>query len=101
MGNEFLRITDLHKHYGEGEAKVEVLRGITTSVDKGEVCVLLGPSGSGKSTFLNLVGGLEPADGGSGVHAPGQNLERTREKHRREGIPVAEATWEKILAAGE
>ncbi len=65
MSDGFLRITDLHKHYGEGEAKVEVLRGITTSLDRGEICVLLGPSGSGKSTFLNLVGGLEPADGGS------------------------------------
>ena len=49
--------------------------------------------------FLN---GLEPADGGSGVHAPGQNLEKVRGKHRKEGIPVAEATWEKICrAAGE
>ena len=65
MSKEFMRIEDLRKHYGEGEAKVEVLRGITTSLDKGDVCVLLGPSGSGKSTFLNLVGGLEPADGGS------------------------------------
>jgi putative ABC transport system ATP-binding protein len=65
MSEEFLRITDLRKHYGEGEAKVEVLRGITTSLARGEVCVLLGPSGSGKSTFLNLDGGLEPANGGS------------------------------------
>lgn len=61
----YLQIADLRKHYGEGEAYVEVLRGITTTLYRGEICVLLGPSGSGKSTFLNLVGGLEPADAGS------------------------------------
>ena len=65
MGEPLLQIKDLRKHYGEGEAKVEVLRGITLDINAGEVCVLLGPSGSGKSTFLNLVGGLEPADGGT------------------------------------
>lgn len=61
----FLKIDDLRKSYGEGDARVEVLRSISCEVSKGEVCVLFGPSGSGKSTFLNLVGGLEPADEGS------------------------------------
>ena len=61
----YLSVTDLHKHYGEGEARVTVLQGINTCINKGEICVLLGPSGSGKSTFLNLIGGLEPADSGS------------------------------------
>ena len=65
MTRPFLEIQGLCKHYGEGEAKVEVLRNISLGVQAGEVCVLLGPSGSGKSTFLNLVGGLEPADGGT------------------------------------
>lgn len=61
----FLTISDLHKSYGSGDMQVEVLKGITTQVAKGEICVLFGPSGSGKSTFLNLVGGLEPADSGT------------------------------------
>ena len=65
MSEVFLDVSDLRKHYGEGDAKVEVLRGLTLGVKAGEICVLLGPSGSGKSTFLNLVGGLEPADGGT------------------------------------
>ena len=65
MAQPFLEIQGLCKHYGEGEARVEVLRNISLGVQAGEVCVLLGPSGSGKSTFLNLVGGLEPADGGT------------------------------------
>ena len=64
-GEAFLQISNLKKSYGTGEARVQVLDGITTSIAQGEICVLLGPSGSGKSTFLNLVGGLEPADSGS------------------------------------
>ena len=66
MGNDaFLSINSLHKSYGTCDAHVEVLKGINASVAKGEICVLFGPSGSGKSTFLNLVGGLEPADSGT------------------------------------
>ncbi|WP_322154736.1 ABC transporter ATP-binding protein [Paratractidigestivibacter sp.] len=60
----YLVVDGLMKHYGDGEARVQVLDGITTTINKGEVCVMLGPSGSGKSTFLNLIGGLEAADGG-------------------------------------
>ena len=61
----FLSIHDLTKSYGDGEARVTVLKGISAEIMRGEVCVLFGPSGSGKSTFLNLVGGLEPTDSGS------------------------------------
>ncbi len=61
----YLVVEGLAKHYGDGDARVEVLGGITTTINKGEICVMLGPSGSGKSTFLNLIGGLESADGGS------------------------------------
>ena len=61
----FLSIRDLTKSYGDGEARVKVLKGISTEINRGEICVLFGPSGSGKSTFLNMVGGLEPADSGS------------------------------------
>lgn len=61
----YLVVNDLKKHYGDGEARIQVLSGITTTVNRSEVCVMLGPSGSGKSTFLNLIGGLEDADGGT------------------------------------
>ena len=61
----YLEVKGLKKHYGEGDARVEVLGGITTTINKGEVCVMLGPSGSGKSTFLNLIGGLESANAGA------------------------------------
>lgn len=60
----FIEINNLKKSYGSGESKVEVLRGISVEVDKGEICVLLGPSGSGKSTLLNIIGGIDQADSG-------------------------------------
>ena len=43
---------------------LNVLKGIDVSMEKGEICVLLGPSGSGKSTLLNILGGIDQADDG-------------------------------------
>lgn len=60
----FLEIRNLHKFFGSGENRTEVLKGIDFSVGKGEFCVLLGPSGSGKSTLLNVIGGIDSADEG-------------------------------------
>lgn len=60
----FLEISGLRKSFGNGESRTEVLRGIDFSVEKGEICVLLGPSGSGKSTLLNIIGGIDGADSG-------------------------------------
>ena len=48
--------------------------------------------------FLNI---LEPKDGVHGVHAPGENLEKTRARNRERGIPVTEDTWQKIVNASE
>ncbi len=50
----FLEIQGIRKSFGEGDNKVEVLKGIDLGIEKGEFCVLLGPSGSGKSTLPNL-----------------------------------------------
>ncbi len=60
----FVEIKNVKKHYGEGEAKQTVLKGVDLSIEKGELCVLLGPSGSGKSTLLNIIGGIDDADDG-------------------------------------
>jgi len=59
-----IQIENLVKYYGDGKSKTKVLQGIDCTVEKGQICVLLGPSGSGKSTLLNLVGGIEEADSG-------------------------------------
>ncbi|MBR1845846.1 MAG: ABC transporter ATP-binding protein [Oscillospiraceae bacterium] len=61
----FLEIEGIRKSFGEGENKVEVLKGIDIRMEKGEFCVLLGPSGSGKSTLLNIIGGIDGADEGN------------------------------------
>lgn len=60
----FIEISGIKKHFGEGESRVEVLKGIDSEIEKGEICVLLGPSGSGKSTLLNIIGGIDGADSG-------------------------------------
>lgn len=62
--NVFLEIKNIKKHFGEGESRVEVLKGIDIEIEKGEFCVLLGPSGSGKSTLLNIIGEIDAADEG-------------------------------------
>ena len=75
----FLEINQIKKNYGEGESRVEVLKGIDMEIKKGEFCVLLGPSGSGKSTLLNIIGGIEQADSGS-IVIDGQRMEDMNEK---------------------
>ena len=60
----FLEIKNIKKHFGAGESRVEVLKGIDIEIEKGEFCVLIGPSGSGKSTLLNIIGGIDAADEG-------------------------------------
>ena len=61
----YLEVKDVHKSYGNESGRAEVLRGINTSLEKGQMCVILGASGSGKSTLLNCIGGLDCMDSGS------------------------------------
>ncbi|GAA0706563.1 ABC transporter ATP-binding protein [Paraclostridium ghonii] len=56
---EILRVENLTKTYGEGENKVEALKNINLSINKGEFVAIIGASGSGKSTLLHLLGGLD------------------------------------------
>ena len=75
----FLEIEKINKYYGEGENRNHVLKDVTTGVEKGKICVLLGPSGSGKSTLLNIIGGIDEADGGN-IIIDGAKLEDMKEK---------------------
>ena len=61
----YLEVSGVKKSYGEGGSYVQVLKGINTGVEKGQMCVIQGTSGSGKSTLLNCIGGLDNMDSGS------------------------------------
>lgn len=54
-----LSVLNLCKTYGEGETKVEALKEVSFTVEKGAFVSIIGPSGSGKSTLLNLIGALD------------------------------------------
>lgn len=79
---DVLRVEQLHKHYG----KLHVLRGVSMSVRRGEVVVIIGPSGSGKSTFLRCLNRIEePYSGRIFLHdeeitARGVDLPRVRRR---------------------
>ena len=61
---EILKTENLIKTYAAGEAKVEALRGVNLTVNKGEFLSIVGTSGSGKSTLLHMLGGLDrPTEG--------------------------------------
>ena len=75
----YLEIKNIHKFFGTGENRTEVLKGINCNIEKGSICVLLGPSGSGKSTLLNIIGGIETAEEGS-ISINGDTIENMNEK---------------------
>lgn len=61
----YLEIMDVKKSYGKDSSYIQVLKGVTTGVEQGQMCVIQGTSGSGKSTLLNCIGGLDTMDSGS------------------------------------
>lgn len=61
---EILKVENLTKSYGKGEAKVDALKNINLSINKGEFVAIVGPSGSGKSTLLHLLGGVDKPTSG-------------------------------------
>jgi putative ABC transport system ATP-binding protein len=73
MGDPILALNDARLTLAGNAGPVEILRGITLDVSRGETVGLVGPSGSGKSSLLMLMGGLERATSGS-VTALGQDL---------------------------
>lgn len=77
-----IEIDKVHKSFGA----LEVLKGVSMTVSKGEVISVIGGSGSGKSTLLMCINGLEPIQGGvirvdgTDVHAPQTNMNQLRQR---------------------
>ena len=78
---EILKVQNLYKIYGKGEAKVEALKNVSLALNKGEFAAVVGESGSGKSTLLNCIGALDTPTSGS-IIMDGQDLFSMKEEQR-------------------
>ena len=74
-----IRIENLHKQYGYGDKKIDVLKGLDLTLEDEKLICVLGPSGSGKSTLLNILGGIETIDKGR-VEVLGKDLATMKKK---------------------
>lgn len=78
---EILKVQNLCKSYGKGEAQVDALKNVSFSLEKGEFAAVVGESGSGKSTLLNCIGALDVPSAGT-VTIEGHNLHTMREEEQ-------------------
>lgn len=60
----FIELNSVYKKFSMGEVTINALDGVTFSVERGELCVVVGPSGAGKTTVLNIIGGIDKCDDG-------------------------------------
>ena len=72
---------DVHKAYGSGELQVHVLKGVSLSVNRGEMVAIMGPSAGGKTTLLNCLSGLDDIDSGL-ITIGGSDLSRMKDSEK-------------------
>ncbi len=78
---EILKVHNLCKTYGKGEVRVDALKNVSLSLNKGEFAAVVGESGSGKSTLLNCIGALDTPTSGR-IILDGQDLFSMKEEQR-------------------
>ncbi|MBQ6426046.1 MAG: ABC transporter ATP-binding protein [Clostridia bacterium] len=85
----YIEIRNVKKQYRMGEVTINALDGVDFTVEKGELCVVVGPSGAGKTTLLNILGGMDTATSGEiivdGVHIE-EFSQRKLTLYRRETV---------------
>jgi putative ABC transport system ATP-binding protein len=84
MTEPIISIDQVNHYFGSGNLRKQILFGIHTDVDPGEVVIMTGPSGSGKTTLLTLIGALRSTQEGS-LKVLGEELRNSSEKQRVAG----------------
>ena len=102
MANIILELTDVYKSFTLSEEQIEVIKGVSFSVNEADFLILFGPSGCGKSTLLNILLGLEIPTKGS-VNFQNRSLyalsddERAQLRKQKVGIVYQQSNWIKSL----
>jgi ABC-type lipoprotein export system ATPase subunit len=81
MNEPFLQAEDVRKSYSIERTRIDVLKGVSVSVSRGETLAITGQSGAGKSTLLHMLGGLDQPTGGS-VRFQGEDVYRLSTSRR-------------------
>lgn len=102
MSEIILELKDVHKSFTLGNEEVQIIKGVSFSIKKGDFVIIFGPSGCGKSTVLNISLGLEPPTGGT-VTFLGKDFYSTNEDGRAQvrkkevGMVYQQSNWVKAL----
>lgn len=85
----FVEFENVRKVYQSGEVKVEAIRGVDFTINKGELVIIVGPSGAGKTTVLNMLGGMDTCTSGN-IYLDGSEISKYNRnqliRYRREDI---------------
>ena len=85
----YIDFENVRKVYKSGEGEIEAIRDVSFSIEKGELCVIVGPSGAGKTTLLNILGGMDTLTSGR-ILLDGENISALPKKrlvgYRRQDV---------------